>query len=117
MQDVRHAIKDFKTSSLFFVIESTDDIEKKSKLVQRRCYCQPANVIRANGDKRPIYNGLYNILEKSLANFLTDIETKVMTRQVSFYKAQLDILKRKLDSRKLRTTSKLTEGCIRKIKQ
>jgi hypothetical protein len=115
--DVRDAVKGVKKSSLFFVIGSEDDTEKKKKTIKNRFSCPAANVISAKGDKSPIYDGLYVILQQNLANFLSDIETKVMTRHVSMYKAQLDIFIGKLNSRKNKAASKLTEVCISKIKR
>lgn len=117
MKGVRGAVKDVNKSSLFFVIESEDDIEKKKTLVRNRFSCLAANVIRANGDKSAIYDGLYTILEKKMSNFLSDIEMKVMTRQVGLYKSQLNILMEKLHFRNHKTASKLTHACIRKIKR
>ncbi|XP_048748673.2 uncharacterized protein LOC125660908 isoform X3 [Ostrea edulis] len=116
LQEVGDAVKDVEDSRLFIVIESQDGIEKKMKLVKGRSLCPASHIIRANGDKGVIYDGLYAILESNLSRFLSDLETKTITRHLSWYKSQLEILIGKLHSRKSITVSKLREACIGKIK-
>lgn len=117
MTELRDPVKYVKKPSQFFVIKSEEGIENKKALIRNRFSCPAANVIKSNGDKSAIYNGLYTILEENLSNCLSHIETKVMTRRVSLYKSQFDILIEKLNSRNRETTPKLTNACIRKIRR
>lgn len=116
LEEVEDAVKGVEESRLFFVLELQDGIEKKMKLFKCRGLCPASHVIRANGDKRVIYDGLYAILDSNLSKFVSDLNAKAMTRHLGWYKSQLEILIRKLQSRKLKAVSKLTKFCIRKIK-
>lgn len=101
-----------------FIIVNTDletnlaiDFCKKYKV------CHPSHVISPSSDKRVFYKAFYDILDRNLKSFSSDLETRVQTRNVYSIKCKLDPLIGKLQTRKTKAKSNLTKQCLQKLKR
>ena len=78
--------------------------------------CHQTHVLQTRLDKHLLYETMYEILEKQLSSFVSDLKSRASTRLVHSFTSELDILLGKLKSRKERRQNALSKQCIARIK-
>lgn len=77
--------------------------------------CPNSHVISPTSDRTSLYEAFYNVLEKNLQTFLSDLETQTSTRQSHATKGELNSLIEKVKSRNASVKSPLTKRCLELI--
>ena len=103
-------------SRIFVITDSDEDKQNAVRFCKESQMCHQTHVLQTALDKSLLYETMYEILEKQLSTFISDLKSRASTRLVHSFTSGLDILLGKLQSRKKRLQSALTKQCIAKIR-
>lgn len=97
---------------VFFMTVSDGERDEAMKCCKKHKMCVPSHVISQTSDNTEFYEAFYNVLNKNLQTFLSDLETRTSTRQIYAIKSKLNSLIEKLKSRNAPMKSPLTKRCL-----
>lgn len=97
-------------------MDTDEDKQNAVTFCKETQICHPTHVLHSTLDKHLLYETMYEILEKQLSTFISDLKSRTSTRLVQSLTSELDVLLGKLQSRKKERQSALTKQCIAKIK-
>lgn len=103
-------------SHIFVITDSDEDKQNAVRFCKESKMCHQSHVLHSTLDKHLLYETMYEILEKQLLTFISDLKSRASTRLVYSFTSELDILLGRLQSRKKKRQSALTKQCIAKIK-
>lgn len=86
--------------------------DKAIECCRRYKLCPTAHIISLASDNTVFYDAFYEILNKNLEVFSSDLETRTSTRQINAIKCNLNSLIEKLQSRNTSVKSPLTKQCL-----
>ena len=96
--------------------EFDEDKYHALKFSKKGQICPQTHVIQTSLDKRLLYETMYQVLQRQLESFLSELKSRASTRFVKRFTTELDILHEKLLSRKKERPSSLSKQCLAKIK-
>lgn len=107
----------FRKAHLFIMVDS--DLEKNIAIdfCKRYKVCHASHVISSSSDKKVFYEAFYDILDKNLKTFSSDLEKRAQTRHVYSVKCKLAPLIGKLQTRKTKAKSSLTNQCLENLQK
>lgn len=105
-------------SNAYVFIMTASDAERDEAIERcKRFIKRPIpNVISPTSDKTTFYETFYEVLEKNLQTFSSDLKTRISTRRIYALTSKLGSLIEELQSRKASMKSPLTEQCLEIIK-
>lgn len=107
-----------RKSHLFIMVVSDLETNIAIDFCKKYEVCSPSHVISPKSDKRVFHEAFYDILDRNLKIFSSDLETWAQTRYVYSIKCKLDHLIDKLQTRKTKAkSSSLTKQCLEKLKK
>lgn len=115
IQNIRENIRIASTSNVFIMTASDDERNEVIECCKRFKLCPNSHVISPTSDRTSLYEAFYNVLEKNLQTFLSDLETQTSTRQSHATKGELNSLIEKVKSRNASVKSPLTKRCLELI--
>lgn len=103
-------------ANVFIMTVSDKERDEAIKCCTKYKLCAFSHVLSPATDKKEFYEALYNVLDKNLQTFSSDLETRTSTRQIHAIKCKLNSLIAKLRSRNALKKSPLTKPCLEIIK-
>lgn len=116
MQTIRDAIRRVSNTNAFIITTSDVERDEAIECCKRFKLCPISHVISPASDKTAFYEAFYEVLDKKLQTFSSDLEIRTSTRQIYSIKCKLNFLIEKLRSRNASIKSPLTNQCLEIIK-
>lgn len=117
VKTIRHTTRRFSDAHIF--LATVSDVQKGEAMECCKKYklCPTANVISPASDNTAFYEAFYEILNKNLKKFSSDLETRTSTRHIHATKCELNSLIEKLHSKNVSEESPLTKQCLEIIEK
>lgn len=116
VQTIRDAIRRVSNTNAFIITTSDVERDEAIECCKRFKLCPISHVISPASDKTAFYEAFYEVLDKKLQTFSSDLEIRTSTRQIYSIKCKLNFLIEKLRSRNASIKSPLTNQCLEIIK-
>lgn len=110
-------MKRVRKSHLFIMVVSDLETNIAIDFCKKYKVCHTSHVISPSSDKRVFYEAFYDILDRNLKIFSSELETRAQTKNVYSIKCKLYPLIDKLQTRKTKAKSSLTVQCLEKLKK
>nr|XP_022309104.1 uncharacterized protein LOC111114878 [Crassostrea virginica] len=114
--EIENQTRFLNKSHVFFITDTDEAKDQAVKFTKKTKCCYLTHVFQVASDKTPLYDAMYEILQRQLDNFLSDLHSRASTGLVRDLTPKLEPFLEKLRSRKKRHQSSLTKQCVSKIK-
>ena len=108
-------IRNLRQSYIFLSTDSDQAKQEALRFSKETKFCPSTHVFHTNSVKGLLYETMYEILEKQITSFLSELESRTSTRLVEKNAYQISSLLELLHRRKGKSPSLLTNQCIAKI--
>lgn len=107
--------RNLRKSYIFLCTDSDQAKQEALRFSKETKFCPSTHVFHTNSEKGLLYETMYEILEKQLTSFLSELESRTSTRLVEKHGLELSSLLELLHTRRGKSPNLLTNQCISKI--